>query len=72
MLQTQTAIPCETAKNSLPMENDLTNTSHQIMLVNELVKIVKDHRLLRSLDLFLEMFELAGHGREEAISATSK
>ena len=33
MIQTQTAIACETVKNKLSMANDMTNTSDQIMLV---------------------------------------
>ena len=56
----------------LLMVNDMTNTNDQIMLVKHFGKIVKDQELLRSMDLLLQMLELAGHGDEQVISATSK
>ena len=70
MIQTRIAIACEIIKKKLSMENAMTNTSDQIMFVKELEKIVKDQGLFRSLELLLQMLELAGHGDEEFVSAT--
>ena len=46
---------------------DMTRKSEK-----ELEKIVKDRELLQSLDLLLQMLELAGHCDEQVISASSK
>ena len=49
----------------------MKNNSDRIIVVKQLGKIVKDHWLLRALNLLLQL-EPTVHGNEEVISATSK